>query len=303
MCPHEAGYIIFASMENISSAFRKRYLDTHEKYLDSISTLLRACSDNEPLGPGQFLLARTNELKAVCTQLRSRNTFDEKRALTNLRNSWYHECAFNYPDDMYERLKFAPWRLIQFFYVIYTGLSAIVRCFDNRPRLKQNAALNAFTDEMIIKPPTRLLPVPLCFYLQGGVINPAPRTLISWSYGLSCHVPNIERCLLSVPKQSTPVSLFHYFKSLREWANYEDSHIFINLYGPRVIEMLDASLKTIVSTFCTVIELFLICFYGWDKVNDQFNQFQFRLPGTLKIYPYSLATRFGEYSKYSGLTV
>ena len=30
---------------------------------------------------------------------------------------------------------------------------------------------------------------------------------------------------------------------VREWANYEDSYIFINLFGPHVISMLDSSLK------------------------------------------------------------
>jgi len=234
--------------------------------------------------------------------MKTLNSFDEARALGNLRNSWYHECALNYPDDLDERLKFAPWKMIQFFYTIYSALSAIVRCFDNRPRLRQQTALDEFTTQVIISPPTRLVPAPLCFYLQGGAISPSPPLVVSWPYGLSCHVPNVQRCLESLHATSTrPVTLFHYFKSLREWANYEDSYIFINLFGPAVISMLDSSLKRIVQGFFPFAEVFLISFYGWDIVHDQFRQFSQRIVRNLKIEPSSLISRFEEYSKCTSL--
>lgn len=222
--------------------------------------------------------------------------------MRNLRNSWYHECAFNYPEDRSERLKFAPWQIIQFYYVMYTALSAIVRCFDNRPNLSQRAALRLFTDDIVVNPEPIALPVPLCLYLQTGTIHPTPRSLVSWQYGLDNHIPRVERCLADLPAQNRAVSLFHYFKSLREWANYEDSYIFINLYGSSVIEMLDRSLRNIASAFCTFSEIFVICFFGWDKVHDQFTRFGFHMPGTLNVYPASLFARFEEYEKCAELT-
>jgi len=291
-------------MDSIASAFRTRYLDTHEKYLDSIATLLGACNNHTSLETGQFMLRRVASVKTICSQMRALNSFDEARALRNLRNSWYHECALNYPQDLDDRMKFAPWKIIQFFYAIYSALSAIVRCFDNRPMLRQQIALNEFTTEVIINPPTGFLPVPLCFYLQGGAIIPSPPSVVSWPYGLSCHVPNVQRCLESLRPMSTrPVSLFHYFKSLREWANYEDSYIFINLFGPGVISMLDSSLKRIVQGFIPVAEVFLISFYGWGRVHTEFLAFSHRVVRHLKIEPSSLITRFGEYAGYSDLVL
>jgi len=290
--------------ESIRSAFRARYLDTHEKYLDSIATLLWACNDHATLANGRFMLSHAVSIRAMCTQMEALNRFDEARALRNLRNSWYHECALNYPLTLDDRMRFAPWKIIQFFYTIYSALSSVVRCFDNRPILRQRTALDEFTSEVIVNPPNRFVPAPLCFYLQGGVIAPLPRSVVSWPYGLSCHVPNVQRCLESVATTSTrPVSLFHYFKFLREWANYEDSYIFINLFGPRVISMLASSLKTIVSGFLPIAEVFLICFYGWDKIRPEFLTFSNRVMHHLKTEPTSLTARFEEYAGCSDLVL
>jgi hypothetical protein len=288
--------------ESIGSAFRLRYLDTHEKYLDSIATLLWACNNHATLATGRFMLSHAVSIKTMCTRMKALNRFDEARALQNLRNSWYHECALNYPQTLDDRMKFAPWKIIQFFYTIYSALSAMVRCFDSRPILRQRIALDEFTSEAIVNPPIRFMPVPLSFCLQGGAITPLPRSVVSWAYGLSYHVPNVQQCLESLHTTSTrPVSLFHYFKSLREWANYEDSYIFINLFGPSVISRLASSLKTIVLGFLPVVEVFLISFYGWDRVHPEFLTFSNRIVRHLKTEPTSLVTRFEEYAGCSDL--
>lgn len=288
--------------DSIASAFRSRYLDTHEKYLDSIATLLGACNNHTSLATGEFMVRRAPLVQATCSQMRFLGHFDEARALRNLRNSWYHECAFSFPEDLNNRMKFAPWKIIQFFYATYSALSSVVRCFDSRPRLSQKTALNEFITKVIIDPPMDFVPVPLNFYLQDGVITPSPPSVVSWPYGLSYHVPNVQRCLQSLHATPTqPVSLFHYFKSLREWANYEDSYIFINLFGPSVISRLDSSLKRIVQGFLPVAEVFLIYFYGWGTVHDQFKQFFGRVEHILKVTPSSLIMRFEEYSKYVNL--
>jgi len=288
--------------ESIERAFRTRYLNTHEKYLDSIATLLWVCNNHGSLATGQFMLSDAVSIRTMCTRMKALNRFDETRALRNLRNSWYHECALNYPQTLDDRMKFAPWKIIQFFYAIYSALSSMVRCFDNRPRLTQQLALNEFTTKVIVNPLVRFTPVPFCFYLQGGDIAPLPRAVVSWAYGLRCHVPNVKQCLESLPIMSTrPVSLFHYFKSLREWANYEDSYIFINLFGPSVISRLDSSLRTIVLGFLPVAEVFLISFYGWDRVHPEFLTFSNRIVRHLKIEPTSLITRFAEYAGCSDL--
>ena len=75
------------------------------------------------------------------------------------------------------------------------------------------------------------------------------------------------------------------------------SYIFINLFGPSVISRLDSSLKRIVQGFLPVAEVFLISFYGWGIVHDQFEQFSNRVERILKVTPSSLITRFEEYSK------
>lgn len=290
--------------ESIERAFRARYLNTHEKYLDSIATLLVACNDHSALANGRFMLSHAVSVRAMCTQMKALNRFDEARALRNLRNSWYHECALNHPLGLDDRMRFAPWKIIQFFYTVYSALSSMVRCFNNRPILRQRTALDEFTSKVIVNAPNRFVPAPLCFYLQGGVIAPLPRSVVSWPYGLSCHVPNVQRCLESLPTTPIqPVSLFHYFKFLREWANYEDSYIFINLFGPSVISMLASSLSTIVVGFLPVAEVFLISFYGWDRVHAEFLTFSNRIVRHLKIEPTSLITRFAEYAACSDLVL
>ena len=48
----------------------------------------------------------------------------------NLRNAWYHELVLNHPRDDFDlRTIFAPWKIIQCYYCVLAGISALIRCF------------------------------------------------------------------------------------------------------------------------------------------------------------------------------
>ena len=61
------------------------------------------------------------------------------------------------------------------------------------------------------------------------------------------------------------------------------------------------SLRSLVKGFVPVAEVFLISFYGWGTVHDQFKQFSSRVEHNLKVTPSLLISRFEKYSKCPSL--
>ena len=57
-----------------------------EKYLDSIATLLGACTDHESLAIRQFMLRHVISIESVCSQIRALNSLNKAKVLRNLRN-------------------------------------------------------------------------------------------------------------------------------------------------------------------------------------------------------------------------
>jgi hypothetical protein len=284
--------------DSIRRLFRERYLDRHESYLKSIADLLAQTTSTPSLLVESFLQAESTT--AYFSELKKNAKCDEERSLRNLRNAWYHEAAFYYPAEEQERMKFAPWKVVQFYYATYAMLSAMVRCINNEHSIRQVHAIDTFTDHFLKAPliGSNFFPFPLCCYYFGNKVWPAPSSVCRWKYGLKNKVPGVEKCLASTAgKSARAVSLFHYFKDLREWANYEDSYIFLNLYGPSVRMNLNFSLEKILEAFSSCGEVFLIGYYGWPKIKEEFDRFADPMVHALKIEPDVLKSRFEQYSK------
>jgi len=286
---------------DLAQEFRENYLNTHEKYLKSIADVITQLY----WGGGCVSKGILDEMEVdqnYFDKIRSSWKGDEEKAFRNLRNSWYHECALNYPFEAegIDRMKFAPWKIIQFYYATYTASSAIVRCYDNSEQLKHEKLMNILTSNIIMQPKLgiRFFVPPFGICVKKGEITPSCKNAIKWEYGKKQHCPNIEECLLSTyRKRNKNVTLLHYFKDLREWVNYEDAYLFVRLYGPSVINNLDYSLLKISNAFNTLSDTFLINFYGFDKVYSEFETFVGEINTHLKVNPTFLRARFKLYNR------
>jgi len=285
----------------LAKRFIGSYLNTHGQYLKSICDVIRVVQ-----GGSKEILNNIKVDHIYFDKIRSNYTGDEERAFRNLRNSWYHECALHYPFDVNGndatkiRMKFAPWKIIQFYYSVYTAASAIVRCYSSAEKLSHEKTLSILTNNFVKNPKlgTDFFVQPFGLYVSNnGEFKPLCKDAIPWEYGKKYHCPNIEKCLLSAHKKrkNKNVTLLHYFKDLREWINYEDPYLFIRLYGPTVIDNLNDSLLTISNAFNTLSDTFLINFYGLDRVYSEFDEFIENIKTHLKIDPEFLQARFNLY--------
>jgi hypothetical protein len=279
-------------MSSINNDFRRRYLNVHEPYLDAIWAI------TVPSGDGK-VIRRIDIPSSLIEELKESGQADESRSIRAMRNAWYHECAFFFTENNEEWLKFPPWRIIQFYYSVYCMLSAMVRCVDNTPRLAHQTMINKFTEGFVMD--DRLSQVlffaPFCFYVDNeGNVCPEPAYRISRTYALENDFPTLCQCLKNVPNRSNkPISVFHYFKLLREWTNYEDSYIFINLYGPSVRDKLKHCLQHILPAFLTIGENFLVAFWGADKIRAELQIFTSKMVSIIGYSPSTIQARFDEY--------
>lgn len=279
-------------MQKISKDFRQNYLDAHEVYLDAINAILPH--------PIATIVQQVDIPNEAVDELRKMREGDQAQSLKNMRNAWYHECAFWHPRDRDEDewSKFAPWKIIQFYYSMYCMLSAMVRCVDASPSIGHRKMLDKFTKGLIMHPilNQKLFIVPFCFYTDKGILYPKPEGLIHRRYALECDFPHLKRCFDNIPNSSAkPISLFHYFKYLREWANYEDSYIFMNLYGPVVRQKLKNCLQNILSAFLCLGEELLVAFWRPDIIQTEFKVFTNKMVMVNKFEPSALQSRFEEY--------
>ncbi len=121
--------------------------------------------------------------------LESQGEFKEQKTDTgyessyfkNLRNSWYHEVTlFN---DSNSRIKFAAWKIIQCYYTIFSGISALVRCFRGKEFIGHNSTLNIYAREFLIsKKRKKFFLPPINFHLnqQGKFNQENYEKIISW---------------------------------------------------------------------------------------------------------------------------
>jgi hypothetical protein len=291
---------------SLASRFIDSFLDKHIRYLKSIHDVIVTLYRSKD-GVRKGILDEISVDKAYFDEIKVSWNGNEKKAFLNLRNAWYHECALGYPfgadeDNVKARMKFASWKIVQFYYAVYTAASAIVRCYYSPDKLNHEKALRILTNNFIKHPKLGInffIP-PFGIYARNEEVIPSCKDAISWEYGKTHHCPNIEEALLSSCKirRDENITLLHYFKDLREWINYEDAYLLIRLYGPYIIRDLDKSLYEISNAFNMLSEIFLINFYGSEKVFAEFEGFTKEVKNNLEIDPDFLNKRFELYKTF-----
>lgn len=289
-------------LDALPQIFRKRYLETHEKYLKSIADVI-------------VYLYGNRSWKEKCEKMLSRlisagelgerkiDTEHETTHFRNLRNCWYHESALNYPygeENMDSRLKFAAWKIIQCYYSIFSAICSLVYSFHKSQKKSHEKILNIYAREFLSHHRRRdfFLP-PVNFYLnQQGNLPERFLKMIDWDYAHKYHIPNIIECLEKTStRRPTLVTVAHYLKNLRDWVSYGDAYLFFRLYGQSPKRNLDFSLQNIVFIHCVQTEFFLIKLFGWEAVKLQYDTFSTQLKNNLKIESPTLEARFLVYSQ------
>jgi len=282
--------------------FRKRYLNTHETYLISIADIIATLYKWQ--GGYEESCAKMVSCLINAGKMRQRKDIDEEEPqFRNLRNSWYHECALNYPSQyLNERLLFAAWKIIQCYYTVFSSIASVVTCF--KPEKKSHeATLNIFAREFLCHSRRKdyFLP-PTNFYLnQQGRFPEELSEQVKWPRPTGYHirVRNIVKCLEEIRKEKQIATIPHYLKELRDWVTYGDAYLFIRLYGQSPKMNLDFSLQAIAFINCVQTEFFLLRLYGWDAVHRQFEYFLDQLESNLEITSEPLTARFNIYSEFT----
>lgn len=288
----------FLDEQTQSEIFRQRYLNTHGTYLKSIADIIARLYEWQ--GEHEERCAKMVSCLIDAGKMRKRRDIDEEEPqFRNLRNSWYHECALNYPPQYpNERLLFAAWKIIQCYYTVFSSIASLVTCF--KPRRKSHeATLNIFAREFLSSSRRKdyFLP-PANFYLnQQGRFPEEFSRQVNWPYADEYHIPNIVKCLEEVRKEKQMATVPHYLKELRDWVTYGDAYLFIRLYGQSPKMNLDFSLQAIAFIHCVQTEFFLLRLFGWDAVYRQFEYFLDQLDSNLGITSETLTARFDLYAE------
>lgn len=287
-------------LKDLPQKFRERYLNTHENYLKSIADIavtisLKNFTDRKI--SSEYMVKRLNSA-GIFTESKIDDDY-ESVYFRNLRNAWYHEVTLNNPeDDLDQRIKFAPWKIVQCYYCVVAGISALIRCFYSKVFNSHDKVFNLFGSLFLNNKKRRVyfLP-PYNFMLNpNGILEPDYKEVVDWDNDM-LHFNNIMLCLKSVKKKKGFTTIPHYLKSLREWVQYEDAYLFFRLYGNGVKRDLDFYLNVISFGYLLQTEFFFIKLFGWDTVKLQFDTFYKEMRENLKITPRSLNIRFNVYKK------
>ena len=261
-------------MSDAATKILSEFID-HCNYINAISDLIFYCYTGSIYEKPREILRIVEKDLSYFNKIKRLNIGSKNKAITNLRNAWYHELAFLEPigderENRINRMKFSPWKIIQFYYSIYSGISAMTRCINNQEKIGHKKMINIFTHNLLTRKELskKFFVSPFCFVLnRKRVLSPAPSDVIKWSYGITDKCPILENCLLKILKKGK-VSIFHYFWELRNWVNYQDSYIFRRLYGKSLKWNLDHDMHVILNTFLTLTELYMIMVFGYDKIKE-----------------------------------
>lgn len=256
-------------MSDAASKIMKKLFE-HAEYLDSIADLITFTYQKDSDLDCFNILLIVGKSEEYFTKIKTNQEYDFNSAIRNLRNAWYHEVAFIQDNSSrQEKMKFTVWKIIQFYYGIYCALSSIVRCeiIEEMGHIKM---INYFTNNMLNRRElSGFFPQPFCFIMApDGKIKPEFAKKISWTHGLQIKCPSVEKCLTQISDGKT-VSIFHYFLDLRNWVNYEDSYIFRRFYSTSVKPNMYFNMLTILSTFVSIAEIFLMYTLNYQTIHDE----------------------------------
>ena len=94
------------------------------------------------------------------------------------------------------------------------------------------------------------------------------------------------------------ISIFDYFKKLREWATYEEPYLFFRIYSPHLRQNFQKYLTQIIDPFIFMTEAYLIKLHGFGRINDQKEIFIDNLENYLNIPANDISDRFNFHHQY-----
>lgn len=282
-------------------AFKERYLNWHHRFLGSASDLITQLYWGDGDDPWSRIangISRKPDVSQVIIARRM-GQCDKDLALRNLRNAWYNEAALWDPEqiEQRERMRWAAWKIAQFYYAIFLGVSAIVRCVDARPKRSHETVLDIWGNQLLDNRRFRdtffLCPFSLYIHPKGYFRRP-PETEVNWRYGEEYHIPNLHKCLQSAAakRSGSLVTLFHYFRDLREWAQYQDAYVMGRLYSSAVAEELERYLQQISFAWLMLVEEWLIHYFDPESVLQEYQRFTKLVESVHKVKITPLTHRF-----------
>lgn len=288
-------------LANMSEHFRKRFLNTHLKYLYNISYIIKKMyCENNKLEPEEAMVNQLLDQKPKVRKKKKDSPY-ETPEFRNLRNCWYNECALNYPlDNLDERIKFASWKIMQCYYTVFSAIASLVCChYEEQFSIKKT--LNLYANEFLLGKRKAFTFPPLNLGVnQQGIIPEKAKQSITWTWGRRNCVPVIEECLLGIQENNSFTAIPHYLRTLREFFTYQDMYLLFRLYGDSPKDRLDNSLRRIAFAYCLQAEFYLINLFGWKTVQRQFDAFISELRDSLEIDSPTLDARFRNYKEYYG---
>lgn len=273
----------------------KEFQNKHYYYLKDIKFKIENSFGKTKEDIPKKMLENLKFYDSFIKKIKSKGDYDKERMGKLLLNSWYHESGLNHPDNVSERTLFVGWQIIKFYYTIYSALSCVVRS-DNHKIWGHDYMINYFTDNFIknnfCQNPFFMQPFNVYIDNNNNILNKIDDRV------------KIEICLkstqrlynLKYKKNGKKVSLFHYFKFLREWANYQNPSLFIELYGLTLKECTDECLLKISYCFLSYVEIYYIKFFGWEEYEKLYLYFSEHMKKHIKIDPVC-SKRYETYKK------
>lgn len=283
------------------------FLNTHYKYLEEIAQLVSLGATRKTWTAIPKLNAALSDRLSISDNWVKAKSRQDKglpdTAIRHLQNAWFNECALLYPNDgnFLERMRFAPWKITQFYYVIYSGLSAMLRFVDSTADRTHIGSLNFFVSGIVADSRlcTKLFPLPLGFFLNGDKLLPdrdhvkIPSQSRYYRGELNLILTETRSALRM--KEDSVVGMVHYFRWLREWFNYYAAYVFANLYGATVKSNLDHDLAVISNSFMMATEKLAISFLGKRRFHALYGNFRRMLIDSLNVTPKFIDERLALY--------
>ena len=196
----------------------------------------------------------------------------QDKVINNLKASWSNELAL-FESLNYFKLKFAQWDIIKFYYEIYSCTSAMSRIIcqdiveDNHYQ-----KISVFNNNILMSPKYSkyvMEPLNIVYKKKSSTDN-----IVACKCGSPWHNSHIEKCLININSKKKVVSLMDFFKSFREFANYNSTYLMSYLYGDAPKRDLSVALKNISLGYQVMTENFMISTLGFDYIHKTFTEFK-----------------------------
>lgn len=285
----------YLSEENQKSVFLNNFINPFYQPIKLLGDHLKFSPDKD------WLIYHINSILKSGKSGYSFTDPDEKAInMRAVRNAWYNESSLIHPSNIDERMEFPSWKIIQFYYSIFSSIVAIVRTFNNDTK-GHDKILNSYSQLIRDNKLKKYFNAPINFYIEQD--EELPKSIPGWRhpYAHSYTIGKYQDFLRETKVLNgikTRVTFPHFFKRFRDWTTYEDGYIFFRLYGKTIKETLDRSMIAISSAFLAQMESLLMILYDYETLNFQYEIFSNNLEKYIGLRNTNLDTRFKTYNSF-----